>query len=36
MATDESFLGPAGMPFFNNAESVYINGQEVQSIVVKE
>ena len=36
MATDESFLGPAGMPFFNNAESVYINGQEVQSIVVKD
>jgi len=36
MATDEDFLGPVRMPFFNNAESVYINGQEVQSIVVKD
>lgn len=36
MATDESFLGPARMPFFDNAESVYINGQEVQSIVITE
>ena len=36
MATDESFLGPARMPFFDGAESVYINGQEVQSIVITE
>lgn len=36
MATDESFLGPARMPFFNNAESVYIDGKEVQSIVITE
>ena len=36
MATDESFLGPARMPFFDGAESVYIDGQEVQSIVITE